>query len=202
MTVQRRSLLLYLAVALSARPDTLVLRNGVSVTGAWAGVNSGEVSFLVNNSLQTYPRSDVLSVAFGPAQLAGKTPAPELIGVLYFQDTSQKLVPLERAKAQLKYTHWQVEGAASSVRLPATPKISFIVSLAAGIDPGVFILTRLETIKGARHVKFNPVPLAVNVTNFGESSYALTPASDLAPGEYAFIRQKTNDFHCFGVGTQ
>jgi hypothetical protein len=189
-------------VALPARPDTLVLRNGSSVTGAWAGVTASEISFLVDSLPQKYVRSDVLSVSFGPATPAPaptKTTDPELIGVLYFADAAAKLVPLERTRAQLKRIHWEVEGAASSVHLTVAPKLSFVVSLAVGIDPGIFSLIRLESSKGARQAKFNPVTLPINVTKFGAFSYSLSPAADLAPGEYAFIRKNTNDFHCFSL---
>ncbi len=191
-----------------ARADTLMLRNGTSVSGSWAGVDAGQVSFLVKGQLQTYARSEVLSVTFGSA--AGATPKangpvagavePELIGVVYLQDASGKLIPLERAQAQLKRLHWEVENGASPVRVKAGEKTMFVVSLANGIDPSGFTLATLETNKGVRRVKLAPEALTVNVTKFGASSYGLTPASDMAAGEYAFIRKNMNDFFCFGVG--
>jgi hypothetical protein len=196
--------------ALLARADTLVLRNGTSVSGSWAGVDSGQVSFLVKGQLQTYARSEVLSVTLGSEAGASEAPKandpvagavePELIGVVYLQDVSGKLIPLERAKAQLKRLHWEVENGASSVRVKAGEKTMFVVSLANGIDPSGFILATLETNKGVRRVKFTPEALTVNVRKFGGSSYGLTPANDLAAGEYAFIRKNQNDFYCFGVG--
>jgi hypothetical protein len=196
--------------ALLAHADTLVLRNGTSVGGSWAGVDAGQVSFLVKGQLQTYTRSDVLSVTFGPearetdaakpnSPVAGVV-EPELIGVVYLQDAAGKLIPLERAKAQLKRRHWEVENGASPVRVKVGDKTTFVVSLANGIDPSGFTLAALETNKGVRRVKFTPEALAVNVTKFGVSSYGLTPANDLAAGEYAFIRKNQNELYCFGVG--
>jgi hypothetical protein len=110
----------------------------------------------MNHQLQTYPRSDVLSVTFGPEAPAPTQPTnsaiplpnapiagvvePELIGVVYLQDASGKLTPLERAKAQLKRIHWEVASATSPVRLKTGQKTLFVVSLAKGIDPATFIL--------------------------------------------------------------
>lgn len=46
---------------------TLVLRKGMSVTGAWAGVDAWQISFRVNGQDQTYPRPGVLQVTFSQA---------------------------------------------------------------------------------------------------------------------------------------
>jgi hypothetical protein len=57
---------LLFALIVSARADTLTLRNGTRVTGSWLGGDAGQVRFLVYDQIRTYPRSDVSKVTFGP----------------------------------------------------------------------------------------------------------------------------------------
>jgi hypothetical protein len=66
-----RSTALLFASLLSARADTLTLRDGTTVTGTWLGAGAGQISFRVNNQVRTYPRSDVSEVIF-----AADEPAP------------------------------------------------------------------------------------------------------------------------------
>ena len=61
-----RSILLILVLCVSAHADTLVLRNGMRVTGRWWATDGTLISFLVNNRLERYARSEVLEVIFGP----------------------------------------------------------------------------------------------------------------------------------------
>ena len=65
-----RSTALLFALLLSARADTLTLRDGTTVKGNWLGVGAGQISFRVNNQVRTYPRSDVSEVIFGTDQAA------------------------------------------------------------------------------------------------------------------------------------
>ena len=65
-----RSATLLFALFLSARADTLTLRDGTTVTGTWLGAGAGQISFRVNNQVRTYPRSDVSEVIFTPDQPA------------------------------------------------------------------------------------------------------------------------------------
>jgi len=65
-----RSTALLFALLLSARADTLTLRDGTTVTGTWLGVAAGQISFRVNNQVRTYPRSDVSEVIFSLDQPA------------------------------------------------------------------------------------------------------------------------------------
>ena len=64
------STILFFALLGSAHADTLSLRNGTSVTGSWLGGDAGQITFLVNNQVRTYPRSDVSEVTFGPEPTA------------------------------------------------------------------------------------------------------------------------------------
>ncbi len=68
------ALLLLLAPAYA---DTLTLRNGTTVTGSWAGVDAGQVSFLVNDVVRTYPRAEVSLVTFTPQPAASAPTASQ-----------------------------------------------------------------------------------------------------------------------------
>ena len=63
MTV--RSSVVLLLLGLSAQADTLILRNGTRVSGRWWATDAKVVSFLVNDHLEFYARSDVSEVVFG-----------------------------------------------------------------------------------------------------------------------------------------
>jgi hypothetical protein len=71
-----RSTALLFAMLLSARADTLSLRDGTTVTGTWLGAGAGQISFRVNNQVRTYPRSDVSEVIFSPDQPAPPPNSP------------------------------------------------------------------------------------------------------------------------------
>ena len=81
----------------------------------------------------------------------------------------------------------------------------FVVRLPNGADPASFTLTPLDSKSDSRHTRQDPknrnapLGLSFKVTKVGPSSYGLTPASDLAPGEYAFSPSTSNDAYCFGV---
>jgi hypothetical protein len=73
MTIRASALLF--SLALTARADTLILKDGTHVTGRWWSVDAGQVHFLVNNQLQHYPRPDVSAVTFGDATLPSPPPS-------------------------------------------------------------------------------------------------------------------------------
>jgi hypothetical protein len=98
----------------------------------------------------------------------------------------------------------EVEGARSPVRVAKGHKMVFVVRFVKGTPPGAVALLPLETTeKGNRKtepIKGHPnAALHVNAVKFGESSYGLTPAADLAAGEYAFHFRDSTVFYCFGV---
>ncbi len=74
MTV--RSSVLLLVLCLSAHADTLILRNGTRVTGRWWAADADVISFLVNDRLERYARSEVREVVFGSEPAANSAPAP------------------------------------------------------------------------------------------------------------------------------
>jgi hypothetical protein len=60
-----RSTVLVIMLCLSVHADTLVLRNGRRVPGRWWATDGSVISFLVNDHLEWYSRSEVLEVVFG-----------------------------------------------------------------------------------------------------------------------------------------
>ena len=86
----------------------------------------------------------------------------------------------------------------------------FLVKLANGIDPGIVELFPLETKNGNRRTQEDPenksrlLRLPLDIKKFGESSYSLTPASPLDPGEYFFQFQNVERcllfWYRFGYG--
>ena len=64
-----------LLLGLTAHADTLVLRNGTRVSGRWWAADAKVVSFLVNDHLEFYPRSDVSEVLFSDPASAAPRPA-------------------------------------------------------------------------------------------------------------------------------
>ena len=118
----RRSTALLFALFVSAQADTLTLRDGTTVTGSWVGIGANQIRFLVSDSVQAYPRSDVSGVTFGdavppppatppppspvqppseaapPPRAISNSHEPEIIGAVYFRDAAGKLIPLERTQ--------------------------------------------------------------------------------------------------------
>lgn len=95
MTIRSGVLLLLLWA--SAHGDTLTLRNGTRVMGRWWATDGDLISFLVNDHLERYSRTEVSEVVFGTVPGSTVT-APDQIGAIYFQNDSDNLLPLERAQ--------------------------------------------------------------------------------------------------------
>jgi hypothetical protein len=225
-----------LAVAAMPTPAPIPVSMGESIEQVTAALGQPEkIADLGSQKIYFYPgrkitftEGKVSNNAGGDADPAGAATSlpvsnsgvvePELIGAVYFQNESGKLIPLERAEFQTKLVRprgvkkarpqqqRELEGPASSVRLKSGEKMLFVVKLANGIDPNTLFLSVLETNEDKRRMKPSAEIKNVfklvrfNVTKFGESSYGLTPDKDLADGEYAFIRSHGDDAYCFGVG--
>jgi hypothetical protein len=195
------------------------------LTGSWVSVDAERVKFMVDGQVQAYSRADVSTVTFG-GELANRTgnvpviraPAePENLGMVYLQDASGALQPLERNQGIQRSggsgalsrrqggVYWEMAGAKSPVRLKSGQKMLFVVRLANGIDPATFSLFPLETRQDKRRTRSDPgsriAPLqwALTITNVGEVSYGLTPVNRLPAGEYAFSAANSNDAYCFAV---
>ena len=74
--MRTRSALLLILLSVSAHGDTLILRNGMRVTGRWWATDGNVISFLVNSHLEHYSRSDVVEVVFGNEPPAKSPTAP------------------------------------------------------------------------------------------------------------------------------
>jgi hypothetical protein len=61
----RCRIILLFALVASARADSLTLLEGAVLNGTWAGFSSGEINFLTDGVLRTFPKSQVSKVTFG-----------------------------------------------------------------------------------------------------------------------------------------
>lgn len=222
-----RSIVLLFALSIPAHADTLVLRSGTRVAGRWWAADGDVISFLVNNRLARYSRSEVAEIVFGvespaspavvpavpaPAAPVPNTPKPERIGVVYFQDGSNRLLPLEQTVAvghglpagrgAGASEYWDMAGAQSPFRLPGDARLLFVVDLPDGIPPGAYSLYPLETSGNARRTKAardSAITVPPTVTKVAGTTYTLVPVSNLAPGEYAFTPSGSNAAYCFAI---
>ena len=60
-----KSIAIVFLLAVSAHADTLVLRNGMRITGRWWATDGKEITFLINNRLEYFSKADVVEVVFG-----------------------------------------------------------------------------------------------------------------------------------------
>jgi hypothetical protein len=241
-----RSVALLLLLWASAHADSLLLRNGTRVTGRWWATDAKVLSFLVNGRLQQYSQSEVVEVVFGvepsadsvPAGAAPVSPAspastnppppsaalgltqPVQIGAVYFQDSSDNLIPLEpaegsghratagrdgnRSRNGASGQYWDMPGARSPVRLKSDSRLLFVVEMPGGIDPSAFSLYPLETKGNTRRTMAGtsggaPKTIPLTTRRLTGNTYALTPVGGVAPGEYSFSPSNSNDAYCFGV---
>ena len=204
--------------------DTLTLRDGTTVSGSWLGASGDRIDFQVGGRSVQFLRSNVAQVTFSGNRAAvassPKTVAPEVtqpkatprqkpLNVVHFWNPNGLLAALERASV----THvaaspavsatWEIKGARSTVRIPRSPTLLFLVRLPDGVDPGKIQLIRL-TGSAVRKPYSTPetsnpwrtAPLSV--TKAGDS-YGLAPVGELTEGEYAFIRAGSNEAYCFGI---
>jgi hypothetical protein len=70
---------LLLALSMIARADSLSLRDGTVLTGTWAGISGGKISFLSNGQLREFSKSDVLQVTFGEESSPPQAKPPQAI---------------------------------------------------------------------------------------------------------------------------
>ncbi len=214
--VTLRSIILACGLAATLHADTLRFRDGSSVTGTWLGGPEGQIKFLVNGQIQTYPQSDVLDVTFAstaPPAAQSSVVDPDLPGVIFLQDPAGGLAPLERAQGyEVRVSSlygtvptWRVPGARSPVRIRSGDPPIFLVRLPRGADPYKYELIAFEVKGGERRTRPNmrtrnrPEPIQIYITRAGESSYALTLPPNLQPGEYSFSPRDSNDVFCFGI---
>jgi hypothetical protein len=142
---------------------------------------------------------------------------PKAIGQVYLLDESaqtMKELPSERWKDATHSHGWPIRtdvscsvfpGAQSAFRVKATDRMEFVFKV--GNPEGVTLYPAIKTKKERRvdysestYPKYDdkPIPgIAIEVSQYGQSSYKLVPKSPLAPGEYV-INAGTRVF-TFGV---
>lgn len=144
---------------------------------------------------------------------------PVYIGAVYFRRDSGEVIPLEQNRATEHRAartskraakngdttdYFEMQGTHSPVRFKTGQKLPFVVRMAEGADPKKFSLFVLETNTRTRRTKagagegvLQTVPFTVK--QIDGTDYFLTPGDDLAPGEYAFSPEGSNDSYCFGI---
>ncbi len=215
-----RFTILALALLMAGQADTLRLRNGTIVTGTFLGGTTDELRFMVDDQVQKYPRTDVVEVDFTPDGGANRvSPAeqpvviqPDVVGVPFMRGASG-LIPLEReigmmARSNTMYgmgpSVYRIQGAQSPVRVRQSDKIVFVVRLKFEGDARRFELYPLASRMNYRQTQparggGRPPALAVTITKTGDSTYEISPARPLYPGEYSVSPIDSNESYCFGV---
>jgi hypothetical protein len=219
-------LALTLALLVAAEADTLRLRSGATITGTWLGGTADEVRFMVDDQVKTYSRSNVLGVDFtsdgvvttgAPAPAAPPPPSapvqPNVVGVPFMRG-AYGLISLEAAYAMpvrsnsmygmMGPTIYRIQGPPQSpVRVRRGDNIVFVLRLNSGGDPRRFELYLLESRMGYRQTQPSmggrPPALPVTITKTSDTTYEISPARPLYPGEYSLSSIGMNQSYCFGV---
>lgn len=163
-----------------------------------------------------------------PAYICGQNekdvsvPAPELLNTVYYLDAAKNaLTTLERQTARVSaapaspfarriHVFAEIQSERSPVRIDADSSQTFIVSLAAGVDPSKYQLCGGDVKNGKRRVELSPVGLSgvyvsqnsipIAIKRYGDAAYELAPVKKLFPGEYCFnTSDSSNESFCFGI---
>ncbi|MBK9529227.1 MAG: hypothetical protein IPO41_13150 [Acidobacteria bacterium] len=159
---------------------------------------------------------------------AQKAVEPEYLSVFFFLEDSGILKPLERQTPESKIKvkglgfgggegYLQIVGEQSPVRFKSNTKFEFVVLVASQqTDPMSFIqLFSFEKTKGIRRLMMakvgsmgmssknvtNQNAVSFNAAKYGTSSFKISPASELKPGEYCLITANSMTAFCFGVAS-
>ena len=156
-----------------------------------------------------------------------KVQEPEYLGNFFLVDSDTgKLIPLERITGETKIKvkamgfgggegSFEFKGEKSPVRFKEGQKLEFVVLVSSQqVDPqSVIQLFSLESKKGKRRLLISKAgfigtsgktvtserAVPFNVAKYGTSSFKVTPAQHLPPGEYTLSGPGTNDGFCFGI---
>lgn len=161
--------------------------------------------------------------AFG--QEVKKVQEPEYLGVFFLLDSSTgNLVPLERQTPVSKTkaagldgmkSTIEIKGEKSPIRFKEGQKLEFVVLVSSQqTDPqGILQFFSLESKNGKRQLLIakrssmgttvkttaNERAVPFNATKYGTSSFKITSAQNLPPGEYTLGAPGNNDGFCFGI---
>jgi hypothetical protein len=156
-----------------------------------------------------------------------KIQEPEYVGVFFLlEPSSGALVPLERQRPEVKMkvkamgfgggeSSIEFKGEKSSIRFKSDQPLFFVVRAASQqIDPNSYLqFFSLESKKDKRKLivakassmglsgksVVNTRAVLFNVEKYGESSFKISPAQKLPPGEYVLSGEGINDGFCFGI---
>ena len=154
--------------------------------------------------LVRWPLVVVLLLGVCAGQTAtNKLPEPDSIGVFFYLDPGSqtlKRLPKEEWKRH-RGAHFStvtedidVPGAGSSFRIASHDKATFVFKVFKDEDAGKMKLFHFDVKGQGRQYELakwhgrdstQNTGIPINVSKFGESSYALTPENPLQPGEYA-----------------
>lgn len=153
------------------------------------------------------------------------TTEPEFEGIFNGLDPiSDKLIPLERRTAQLVIKKGKLAGAKQFLEIPeARSKVRFASSVVPTIvvrvadtkkDPYAHLRFYLmEVNKKTRSLpthnvsswdgtiteEFQKFKISFEAKLHGSSSFAISPATILKPGDYCLFTEGSNEWFCFGV---
>lgn len=171
--------------------------------------------------------SVLLLLSFVVAQEPQKAQEPEYLGIFYLLDSlTGNLVPLERQTPDYKMkvkamgfgggeSLLEFKGEKSPMRFKEGQKLEFVVLVSSQqIDPQSIVqFFALQPKSGKRRLSIakassmgmsgkstmNEKAVSFNAAKYGTSSFKITPAQNLPPGEYAISTTSANDGFCFGI---
>jgi hypothetical protein len=155
-------------------------------------------------------------------QEAKKVQEPDYLGVFFSLDSNTgNLSPLERQTPEAKWksglggveSSLEFKGERSPVRFKQGQRLEFVVLVSSQqMDPqGLVQFLSLEAKKGKRRLvtgksalfggktSISEKAIAFNAAKYGTSSFKITPAQNLPPGEYTLSQPDTDDGFCFGI---
>ena len=158
--------------------------------------------FLAKQAIHLTAIFGILSGICAGQNAFGKAPEPDAIGVFFYLDPATqtlKRLPNEEFRrhsggfASLT-TSIKVSGEASPLQIQSNPSITFVFKVFKEEAAAGAKLFRFE-VKGSereyelgkwKRRDYTPNPgVPVNISRLGDSSFTLSPATPLEPGEYA-----------------
>ncbi|SRR6266852_812532 len=186
---------------------TMLLALGIALYAQTSSTARAPAAGDPNGMGQTAPASPSAQTQQAPPRVS----EPELVGAVYYVESSGNLKPLPRqpVKAKGHPGFFAAKGVIeipephASFRIKAGADMKFVIRVANGIDPSKYGFYLAETKGHRREILIAKVgirsttqgSLPRDVSKYGESSYMYT-LRGLAPGEYAFVA----DFEAFSLG--
>lgn len=161
------------------------------------------------------------------ARQAKQSEEPEYLSVFFYLNPADgALVSLERQTANVRTkikamgfgggeAVIEVKGGKSPVRFKTDQKLEFVVRVASTqIDPlnvvqfiawkskkdkRSLVITKVGPMGAGGSTNMTAGAVAFNASKYGQSSFKISPAQPLPPGEYALGTGDTGTAFCFGV---